>query len=108
MRTITAAEAEAGDIVAEPVVNDQGRTLLPKGARLSAAVLSRLQGWGVEQLAIEGDADPAAVEPEAAAPEPDEDLLAALDHRCSAWEEDATMMRIKDIARRHLSSLRRG
>jgi hypothetical protein len=51
MRSITAAEARAGDIVAAPVVNDQGRTLLPKGARLSAAVLSRLEGWGVHDCA---------------------------------------------------------
>jgi hypothetical protein len=34
--------------------------------------------------------------------------LAALDHRFSEWEGDAMMMGIKDIARRHLSALRRG
>ena len=108
MRTITVAEGRAGDIVADPVVNDQGRTLLPKGARLSAAVLSRLEGWGVHELCVEGDDDTLVGEDEATAAEPDGDLLAALDHRFSEWAGDATMMSIKDIARRHLSSLRQG
>ena len=54
MRTVTAAEARAGDIVADPVVNDQGRTLLPKGTRLSAEVLSRLEGWGVHESVRRG------------------------------------------------------
>ena len=107
MRSITAAEARAGDIVAAPVVNDQGRTLLPKGARLSAAVLSRLEGWGVHELCVEGEDHAPAIE-EDAVTEADADLLAALDHRFSEWEGDATMMGIKDIARRHLSALRRG
>ena len=101
MRTVTAAEARAGDIVADPVVNDQGRTLLPKGARLSAAVLSRLEGWGVHELCVEGEDDTPVIEDDA-------DLLSALEHRFSEWEGDATMMSIKDIARRHLSALRRG
>ena len=35
------------------------------------------------------------------------DLLAALDHRFSAFAEDSTMMHIKAVARRHLSTLRR-
>lgn len=55
MREIAVGQAQVGDIVAEPVVNDQGRVLLPKGAKLSPAVLSRLQGWGVNELHIEGD-----------------------------------------------------
>lgn len=108
MRTITAAEARAGEIVAAPVVNDQGRTLLPKGARLSAAVLSRLEGWGVHELCVEGEDDAPAIEDDGPVTEAEADLLAALDHRFSEWEGDATMMSIKDIARRHLSALRRG
>jgi hypothetical protein len=107
MRTISAAQAQVGDVVAEPVVNDQGRTLLPKGARLSPAVLSRLEGWGVVELCIEAEAEEPAVSDEVAV-EDGADLLASLDHRFSAWEEDATMMHIRDIARRHLASLRRG
>ena len=44
MREISVGEASVGDIVAEPVANGQGRVLLPRGAKLSAAVLSRLGG----------------------------------------------------------------
>lgn len=90
MRTISAVQAQVGDVVAEPVVNDHGRTLLPKGARLSPAVLSRLEGWGVAELCIEAD------------------LLAALDRVFPGGKRMRTMMHIKDIARRHLASLRRG
>ena len=108
MRTVTAAEARAGDIVADPVVNDQGRTLLPKGTRLSATVLSRLEGWGVHELYVEGEDDTPVIEDGAVVTEADADLLSALEHRFSEWEGDATMMSIKDIARRHLSALRRG
>jgi hypothetical protein len=107
MRKITADEAQAGDIVAEPVINEQGRTLLPKGARLSASVLTRLAGWGVVELAIEGEPDAASIAAEVAAPEADEDLLAALDHRFASWAQESTMMHIKSVARRHLAAIRR-
>lgn len=108
MKKITAAEAQAGDIVAEPVLNEQGRTLLPEGSRLSAAVISRLEGWGVHELTIKSDdPDPAAEAGASDSADGDEGLLAALDHRFEAWADDATMMRIKSIARRHLASVRR-
>lgn len=98
MRRIKPGEAQVGDVIAVPLVNEEGRTLLPQGARLSAAVLSRLSDWGVHELSIEGDTED--VEPTAAAGAAD--LLAALEHRFSEWEGDATMVRIKGIARRHL------
>lgn len=98
MRDLDVGQAEVGDVVAEPVVNEQGRVLLPKGAKLSPAVLSRLRGWGVERLQVEGeetaDADEGAV---------DDSLLDALEHRFSDWEEDDLMMEIKRVARTHLS-----
>ena len=46
MREISVGEANVGDVVAEPVANGQGLVLLPSGSKLSAAVLSRLDGWG--------------------------------------------------------------
>lgn len=95
MRDISVGEAKVGDVVADPVANDQGRVLLPRGSKLSAAVLSRLRGWGVTRLKIEGD------EPDARGDEP-VDLLADLDHRFSAWDGDELMMAIKDTAARHL------
>ena len=99
MRHIAVGEAQIGDVVAEPVLNEQGRVLLPKGARLSAAVLSRLAGWGVSRLAVEGEDEEAAEVVEAAA---GGGALEELDHRFSAWEGDDLMMAIKQVARQHL------
>ena len=95
MRQIPVEEAQVGDIVAVPVENDQGRVLLPRGSKLSAAVLSRLKGWGVHTLAIEGEeADPVGKSAE--------ELLEELDHRFAGLEDDALMMQIKEVAYNHL------
>ena len=96
MREISVGEANVGDVVAEPVANAQGRVLLPRGSKLSAAVLSRLGGWGVTHLKIEGEDQPAAQGDEPT------DLLTELDHRFSPWGGDELMMAIKDTAARHL------
>ena len=80
-------------------------SLLPKGARLSAAVVSRLAGWGVAELFVEGEGEAPEfdilVEGAEASAE-SSSLLAGLEERFAEWESDATMMRIKAIARRHL------
>jgi hypothetical protein len=95
MRKIPAAEAKVGDVIAAPVTDGQGRVLLPKGARLSAAVLSRLAGWGVRELAVEGD-DPAAPGKSAA------EMVDELEHRFADWQDDPLMMDLRDVVRRHL------
>ncbi len=97
MQEIAVGQAQVGDIVAEPVVNDQGRVLLPKGAKLSPAVLSRLQGWGINQLHVEGD------EADGEEGADDDALIQALEHRFSEWEGDELMLEIKRVARTHLS-----
>jgi len=93
MRKISVDEAELGDVLAEPLENDQGRVLLPKGARLSTAVLSRLKGWGVRTVSVEGE------DPDTARREK---LLEDLEFRFSELEDDALMMQVKAIARTHL------
>ncbi len=95
MRVIAVEQAQVGDRIAEPVHNENGRVLLPVGSRLSAAVLSRLSGWGVSEIVVESERDS----------ERAHDLLDELDHRFAEWEEDALMMQIKQIARDHLSLL---
>ncbi len=95
MRQIPVEEAQPGDIVVEPVQDESGRVLLPAGAKLSPAVLSRLKGWGVFTLAIEGD--------DAEEGKSSEEFLSELDHRFAGFESDALMMRIKEVARQHLS-----
>ena len=98
MRKITVDEAVVGDIVAAPVANEQGRVLLPVGAKLSAAVLSRLKGWGVNNLAVEGEQADSPTNSK-------EGILAELDQRFADWEGDALMMQIKEIAHGHLLRL---
>lgn len=98
MRQIEVTEAQVGDIIAGPVINDEGRVLLPKGAKLSPAVLSRLAGWGVQTIQIEGE------DVETRADETGATDAADLDQRFSAWEEDELMMAIKQVARRHLTA----
>ena len=95
MRRIRVQEAKVGDLLAAPVTDRQGRTLLPKGARLSPAVLSRLQGWGVFELSVEGQgawkSDKSTAQ-----------LLADLEHRFADWQDQPLMRQIEEIARRHL------
>ena len=93
MRRIAVDEVQAGDLLAEPLENDQGKMLLPKGAKLSSAVISRLRGWGIKSLAVEGD------DPDFASTD---NLIEALEIRFSDLEEDELMMRIKTVARSHL------
>jgi len=102
MREIAVGEAQVGDVIVEPIVNDKGRVLLPPGARLSAAVLSRLQGWGVSTLRVEGEE--ADAEADDGEPEADEGREQALELRFALWEDDELMMAIKQIARQHLRS----
>ncbi len=95
MRHIPVGEAQVGDRIAEAIYNENGRVLLPVGARLSEAVLSRLNGWGVDRVAVQSEEDPAD--------EGTNSLLDALEHRFAGHEEDPLMMRIKDAALGHLS-----
>ena len=103
MQNIPVGQASIGDVIAEPIVNDEGRVLLPKGAKLSAAVLSRLQGWGVHQLKVEGEevVGEEVVGEEGEATD-SADLLEELEHRFGDWEGDELMMEIKRIAQGHL------
>jgi len=95
MRRIRVQEAKVGDVLAAPVINRQGRTLLPKGARLSPAVLSRLQGWGVFEVQVEGQGAWTSEKSSA-------QLLADLERRFADWQDQPLMRQIEEIARRHL------
>lgn len=95
MRQISVEEAQVGDVLAAPLENAQGRVLLPKGAKLSAAVLSRLTGWGVSGLEVEGeDPDAPAVS--------DTERLEVFERRFADCMDDPLMLQIKEIAHRHL------
>ncbi len=94
MRQIRVEEARVGDVIAEPIEDQNGRVLLPAGAKLSQAVLARLEGWGVFALNIEGEGQQGG--------KSKDELLVELDQRFAGLEDDETMMQIKEIARGHL------
>ena len=96
MRRIYLSEAKPGDVVAEPVVNDRGMVILPKGAELTAPVIGRLQKMNVTEVAVEGE------DPNAPPPKTLEELLEELDERFEGLEGNRTMMDIMSIAREHL------
>jgi hypothetical protein len=96
VRRLYLSEANPGDVIAEPVVNERGMVILPKGAELTAPVIGRLQKMNVTEIAIEGD------DPNAPPPKTLDELLADLDARFEGVEDVPLMMEIKEIAREHL------
>ena len=96
MRRVQVEDAVPGEVLAEPLSNSRGQVLLPKGARLSAAVLSRCRGWGVEVVVVEGEDQEAAER---------QQLLADLEFRFAEVQDDELMEQIKRIARGHLANV---
>lgn len=95
MRQIKVDEAQVGDVLTAPLENAEGRVLLPKGAKLSAAVLSRLKGWGVSDLEVEGE------DPDGPVPT-DAECLNRFEQRFADCMDDPLMQQIKEIARGHI------
>ena len=56
MRLISFREAKAGMVLARPIIDRQDRVIVNAGTRLSQLYISRLEKWGVQQLAIEEEA----------------------------------------------------
>ena len=96
MQTISVDQAKIGDILAEPLLNGEGKVLLPKGARLSPAVVSRMQSWGITSLAVAGSESGEQDGPAA-------ERLEQLERRFAGLEDDSLMMYIKETAKKHLS-----
>jgi hypothetical protein len=92
VRRLCLSEIHPGDVIAEPVENDRGMVILPKGAELTAPVIGRLQKMSITEIAIEGE-DPNAPLPK---------TLEGLDAQFEGLEDVHVMMAIKDIAREHL------
>ena len=98
MQTIPVDQAQVGDIISEPLLNAEGKVLLPKGARLSPAVLSRMRGWGITSLTVEVSGSEAE-----GSERPPEEILVELERRFEGLQDDSLMMFIKETARKHLS-----
>ena len=96
VRRLYVSESQPGDVIAEPVVNDRGMVILPKGAELTAPVIRRLQQMNVTEVAIEGD------DPDAPPPKTLDELIGDLDERFEGLEDHRVMMEIKAIVRERL------
>ena len=96
MRQIFLEDAQPGDEVAQPVKNDRGMVILPKGAKLSVPMIAKMRRMGVLEVVIEGD------DPNAPPPKTLDELLEDLDFRFEGLEGNKLMMVIKKTAREHL------
>lgn len=96
MRQIFLEDAKPGDEVAQPVKNERGMVILPKGAKLSVPMIDKMRRMGVREVIVEGD------DPNAPPPKTLEELLADLDFRFEGLEDNKLMMTIKKTAREHL------
>jgi hypothetical protein len=101
MRQIFLEDAQPGDEVAQPVKNDRGMVILPKGAKLSVPMIAKMRRMGVLEVVVEGD------DPNAPPPKTLNELLEDLDFRFEGLEDNKLMMAIKKTAREHLL-LRKG
>ncbi len=96
MRQIFLEKAKSGDEVAQPVKNERGMVILPKGAKLSLSMIDKLRRLGVRELIVEGH------DPNAPPPKTLNQLLEDLDFRFEELEHNILMMAIKKTAREHL------
>jgi len=96
MRQIFLEDAQPGDEVAQPVKNDRGMVILPKGAKLSVPMIAKMRRMGVLEVVVEGD------DPNAPPPKTLNELLEDLDFRFEGLEGNKLMMAIKKTAREHL------
>ena len=96
MRLIILEEAKPGDEIAEPVKNDRGIVILPKGAKLTPSLIARMRKMSVREFLVEGD------DPNAPPPKTFEEQMEDLETRFEGLEGKPLMMEIKKIARQHL------
>lgn len=96
MRQIFLEDAAPGDEVAEPVKNERGMVILPKGSKLSLPTIFKLRRMGVIEVVVEGD------DPNAPPPKTLDELLEDLEVQFEGLEDNSVMMAIKKIAREHL------
>jgi len=79
MKRMSVKESKPGMVLAQPITDQQGRTIVNAGTKLNALYISRLEKWGITEVivadeaaapAADAAADPAAAPAAAAAPQP--------------------------------------
>ena len=71
--------------------------MIQAGAELTAALIERLRGMGIDTVVVASDDESTA------ATRPLAELLAELEERFTGHEQDARMMQLKDIVARQLT-----
>jgi hypothetical protein len=63
LNTVKAEDLRAGMVLAQPLKDLAGRTLLKEGAELTEIYIERIRKWGFEEVAVEGGEDDPVVLP---------------------------------------------
>jgi hypothetical protein len=95
MKRVALEELIPGMILAKPVTNNAGLVVLPLGAELDEATLSRLQRLGLTSVYVEGESGDASGKTLA-------ELEAELDYRFRRVVNDAIQCQIREAIRLQL------
>lgn len=99
MQKIPISQAAPGMVLAQEIKNSDdpsSMTICGKGVKLTESLIARLEQMGVQSVRVEGH--PVKVEGEATL----EEMLAALNRRFSRVEDDALMMKVKEMYRKQI------
>jgi len=100
MPRIALSRAEPGQKLTRPIVTSSGVVMVQAGAELTATLIERLRGMGIDTVVVSSGDEPSAEH------RPLPELLADLDERFTGHEQDPWMMQLKDIVARHLVARR--
>jgi hypothetical protein len=94
MKRVSIPDAQAGEIVARPVVTSNGVVLVQPGTPLSAELLARLDDLGIDTICLEGPSPDA---------KPLDEILQALEQRFAGHEQNTLMMELKALVAARLT-----
>ena len=97
MPKITLSRAQPGQKLTRPIVTSTGVVMVQAGAELTATLIERLRGMGIDTVVVGSDGEAA----QARRPLPE--LLDELEQRFRGHEQDPWMMQLKDIVARQLA-----
>jgi hypothetical protein len=111
----TIEELKPGMLLAQPILDDKGRTVVPEGSRLTPMHIKRLSKWGVESVTIILDDSNASQSGRhrsvaktvlTSASEEERDrmrfIAESIQERFSDVDKDEIMSELKRLAVRHL------
>ena len=96
MAKLAAERLEPGMVLARPVMNKNGMTMLGEGAELTDSLIEKIRDMGIESVHVQGMSQPDI---------PMEALLAVLDARFAHVEKDPLMAMIKRLMKEHIEGL---